>query len=349
MVKWRFGWLHGYRACSTTLLSALIAIGLTLESGATGVSAATKTPPPFQQSWVETFVPTHLWSAAVDPAVDYGQIPQWTFLLVVAPQTTPRLAVWVPWTKNYAFVDAKSVGPSGPPSAAWLAAVSASQQPGASANWQGRVVAGGVPERQAPSSQAAIVQTLPGGTPVQVVGWVVGDEVNYTHWTWAKLADGGYAYADLLQVTPPTSPPAIPPDHPAGQWIDVNLLHQTAVAYQDGTPQHLAIVSTGSPGWETPTGLFHIWSQVADATMDGSTLNHLGLDAWHAARTNYDLTHVLFTQYFDSAGDALHDNYWLPAADFGVPHSHGCVGLQLADAQWFWNWASTGVPVLIHN
>jgi lipoprotein-anchoring transpeptidase ErfK/SrfK len=129
----------------------------------------------------------------------------------------------------------------------------------------------------------------------------------------------------------------------------VHLLHQTAVAYQDTAPAHLAIVSTGSPGWETPVGLHYIQERVADETMDGSTLNHLTMDAWHAARTSYKLDHVLYTQYIDGLGDALHDNYWLPTTRFGIPHSHGCVGMQLADAQWFWNWADYGVPVLIRT
>ena len=57
------------------------------------------------------------------------------------------------------------------------------------------------------------------------------------------------------------------------------------------------------------------------------------------------MTNVLYTQYFDDTAEALHENYWLPATEFGVPHSHGCVGMPLAEAQWFWNWASYDVPV----
>jgi lipoprotein-anchoring transpeptidase ErfK/SrfK len=61
----------------------------------------------------------------------------------------------------------------------------------------------------------------------------------------------------------------------------------------------------------------------------------------------YNLSHVHETQYFDDQGDALHENYWTPVAQFGIPHSHGCVGLKPADAQWFWNWATIGVPVVV--
>lgn len=329
------------------IIVSLLSSILPLVGSSTALAAGT--PVAFKPAWVESFRPTHLWSAPGDPAVDYGEVPQWSYLLVVARQTGPRLSVYVPWTKNYAFVDANSVGPSGPPPATWLTTIEAPPiASGVSVNWQGRVIAAGLQERQAPSYQAPVRQSLPGGTPVEVVAWVMGDELTYGHWTWGRLADGGYAYGDSLQVSPPASPPAVPTDHPSGRWIDVNLIHQTAVAYENATAAHLAIVSTGSPGWETPAGLHQIWGRVADETMNGASLSHLGLDAWHAARTSYDLEHVLFTQYFDGSGDALHENYWLPAADFGVPHSHGCVGLQLADAQWFWSWAAEGVPVLVH-
>ncbi|HLZ07284.1 MAG TPA: L,D-transpeptidase, partial [Chloroflexota bacterium] len=261
----------------------------------------------------------------------------------------PRLSVYVVWTKNYAFVDARAVGPSGPPPVDWLATVTG-VAPAVSANsndWIGRVVSDGAVERKAPSNRSPARQTLPAGSLVQVTAWVMGDEEKWGNWTWARLADGGYAYSAVLQAVVPTSPPPIPASHPSGQWIDVNLLRQTAVAYQDSTPLHLASVSTGSPGWETSLGTHYIQRRVADETMNGMTLNRLVLDAWHSARVSYNLTHVLDTQYIDDLGDALHENYWLPVGQFGIPHSHGCVGMKLSDAQWFWNWATIGVPVVI--
>jgi hypothetical protein len=300
---------------------------------------------PFAPFWVQNFQETHLWSGPGGSAADYGAIPQWSYLQVVAPQSGPRLHVLVPWTNNYAYVDATTVGPSGPPPAGWAQAV----QAGASvAAWVGRVIGNQLIVRSAPTVRAAVQRTLTGGAIVQVAAWVAGDELTHGDWTWARLADGGYAYTEALQIIRPTSPPPPPADHPAGRWIDVNRLHQTAVAYQDSTPVHLAVVSTGSPNWETPAGLHYIWNRLPDVTMDGSTLDNLGLDAWHAARATYKIEHVLFTQYFDGLGDALHDNYWLPPTEFGVPHSHGCVGMPLADAQWFWSWADYGVPVYVH-
>jgi beta-lactamase class A len=69
----------------------------------------------YQPSWVQNYFATHLWSGPSATSVDYGPVPQWSYFLVSAPQTSSRLFVYVPWTKNYAYVDAKAVGPSGPP------------------------------------------------------------------------------------------------------------------------------------------------------------------------------------------------------------------------------------------
>ena len=47
---------------------------------------------------------------------------------------------------------------------------------------------------------------------------------------------------------------------------------------------------------------------------------------------------------------ALHENYWAPESEFGKADStHGCVGLRLADAEFFWDFADIGTPVVIHD
>jgi len=327
-------------------LAVLAAAGLGMvRPGLARAASAPPAPassPTFTPWWVQNFRDTHLWSGPTDPAVDYGVIPQWSYLLVVRPQDGPRLYVYVPWTKNYAYVDAASVGPSGAPPPGWT------PPPLSSPNWLGRVAVDTLILRTAPTTRAPIVRTLPGGTRIEVVAWVAGDEVVKGNWTWARLPDGTHGYSAALTIVPPEKPPPPPANHPSGRWIDINLLHQVAVAYEDQTPVHLAVVSTGSPGWETPTGTFQILRRVADETMRGSTLTRLGLDALQLARADYDLPHVLYTQYFDWLGDALHDNYWLPDYQFGIPRSHGCVGMRLADAKWFWDWADYGTPVVIH-
>jgi hypothetical protein len=63
----------------------------------------------------------------------------------------------------------------------------------------------------------------------------------------------------------------------------------------------------------------------------------------------YNVKNVLYTQYFDSLGDALHLNYWQPDGVFGSARtSHGCVGLYIHDAQWLWLFTQGGVRLEIH-
>lgn len=137
----------------------------------------------------------------------------------------------------------------------------------------------------------------------------------------------------------------VPSAHADGaRWIEVNLSTQTLIAYEGDTPVRTIYVSTGKPGWETPTGTFYIWKRVADETMDSETYG-----VPHDAPGGYYVHDVYYTQYFDDSGDALHANWWSPVDAFGnYPTSHGCVGMTTSRAAWLWNWATYGTEVWIH-
>ena len=82
-----------------------------------GAEADFTLAPAFVPFWVESFVPgATLWSGSDSKAVAFGARPQWSYFLVVASQRGQRLEVWDPSTRDYAWVDAAGVGPSGPPS-----------------------------------------------------------------------------------------------------------------------------------------------------------------------------------------------------------------------------------------
>ncbi len=128
-------------------------------------------------------------------------------------------------------------------------------------------------------------------------------------------------------------------------WIDVNLTQQTATAYVGRTPVYVARVSTGKPGWETPTGTFYIGRRVYNETMDSATIG-----VPRTSPEGYYLTDIYFTQYFTANGVALHYNWWAPRSVFGrQPTSHGCVGMDWADAAFFWTFATSGTPVVVHK
>jgi lipoprotein-anchoring transpeptidase ErfK/SrfK len=138
-------------------------------------------------------------------------------------------------------------------------------------------------------------------------------------------------------------PPAPRAGH-AGHWVDINLSASYAVAYDGTTPLYAAIVRTGGPGFETPTGEFTIFHRVESETMDAATVGILPTDPEY-----YYVPDVRHTQYFAAGGYALHGNHWSPPTAFGQPGSHGCVNLLPPDAAWFWKSLAIGSPVSIHD
>ncbi|MCL5025828.1 MAG: L,D-transpeptidase [Chloroflexi bacterium] len=129
------------------------------------------------------------------------------------------------------------------------------------------------------------------------------------------------------------------------RWIDVNLTNQRATAFIGLQAVKAVAVATGVPGLETPKGEWHIYSRVADETMDSETI---GIP--RSAPLGYYLKGVLFTQYFAPNGVALHYNYWTPAWQFGTQAgSHGCVGMQYDDALFMWEFGAIGMRVSVHD
>lgn len=128
-------------------------------------------------------------------------------------------------------------------------------------------------------------------------------------------------------------------------WVDVNLSQEVTMAMDGNTPVRAIFVTTGMPGWETPTGTYHVMRRVEDETMKSDSLG-IPIDS----PDGYDLQHVMYTQYFTDQGHALHDNYWRPDSVFGSQAtSHGCVGMELDDAKFLWDFLSTGARIVIHN
>ena len=378
---------------------------------------AVPTPIPTPPAWVQALRPLPLWSGPDEFAEQFGVAAVWDYFLIARPQLGQRLYVWVARSKNYAWVDALSVGPSGPPppgwppadvaplpddlSVGWVATVAdaalwsdqdgtlllglappftafkqldpqdgsrlhvqdpysgadswldafsvgpigAPQRVEAPARWWGLSYVDGANLRAGASTQTPTLGAVPSGRPIVVSGWVVGEEVVPDNPTWAVLSDTAFLYSSVLRpVALPAAPP--PPAAASGQtdrWIDLNLVHQVVVAYEGSTVVRLARTSTGRPGWETAPGSYAIQRRVEKETMDSTSL--LGLDA---KRADYKIENVRWTQYFSADGKALHENYWKPRDEFGIPSSHGCAGLVSEDAKFFWDWASIGVPIIAH-
>ncbi len=378
---------------------------------------AVPTPVPVAPAWVQALRPIPLWSGPDDNAEQFGAAARWDYFMIASPQLGNRLQVLVARSKNYAWVDALLVGPSGRPppgwppvsqaavpddlSVGWVATIADSAlwgDPGGAlllglappytpfkqldpqdstllhvqdpysgaeswidarsvgpidppgridtpARWWGLSYVDGANIRPQPTTRTPSQGELPSGHPIVVSAWVSGEEVIKDNPTWAALSDNAFVYSSILRPVALAEPPP-PPDAASGltgRWIDLNLLHQVVVAYEGRSAVRLARTSTGRPGWETAPGRYAVQRRVEKETMESTSL--IGLDA---QRADYKVENVRWTQYFSADGKALHENYWKPRDEFGIPSSHGCAGLVAEDAKFFWDWADIGVPVLAH-
>jgi lipoprotein-anchoring transpeptidase ErfK/SrfK len=99
------------------------------------------------------------------------------------------------------------------------------------------------------------------------------------------------------------------------------------------------LVTAGTQGTTKP-GFYRILRRVYNETMDSRTIPGLA--------DSYNLKDVLFTQYFTGDGAAIHYNWWGPPRGFGMPGSHGCLGMRYDGSKFLWDWATVGTPIVIH-
>jgi lipoprotein-anchoring transpeptidase ErfK/SrfK len=125
-----------------------------------------------------------------------------------------------------------------------------------------------------------------------------------------------------------------------GRWLDVSLtIPQNITAYQGDMPVLNALVTAGTNGTTAP-GFYRIMRRVANETMDSRRAP--------GVHDTYLLKNVLWTQYFNFDGAAIHYNWWGPPNGFGRPGSHGCLGMMYNESKFLWDWATIGTPVVIH-
>lgn len=127
-----------------------------------------------------------------------------------------------------------------------------------------------------------------------------------------RLKPGEYIWAPDIAPTGPVV-------------IIISLANQRAVTYRNGVPIGVSTVSTGKPGYETPTGLFTILQKDID----------------HKSNL-YDDAPMPFMQRLTWGGVALHGGN-LP----GYPASHGCIRLPLGFARLLYGATRLGLTVVI--
>jgi|CXWL01.1.fsa_nt_gi LysM repeat protein len=123
--------------------------------------------------------------------------------------------------------------------------------------------------------------------------------------------------------------PASPPPGGDERRFVVDLSDQMLYAYEGDTLVRSTLVSTGLPQTPTVVGTFYIYLRYQSQRMRGP---------------GYDLPNVPYVMYFYQ-DYGLHGTYW--HNNFGSPMSHGCVNMPTSEAEWAFNWASIGTPVIV--
>lgn len=125
----------------------------------------------------------------------------------------------------------------------------------------------------------------------------------------------------------PENIPAAPTN--SGRSIVVSTGDQRIYAYENGQMVRTHLVSTGTMVTPTVLGDYAVYVKYRATDMSGP---------------GYFMPQVPYTMYFYQ-GYGIHGTYWHNA--FGRTMSHGCVNLPVAEAEWFFNFASVGTPVRV--
>ena len=168
-------------------------------------------------------------------------------------------------------------------------------------------------------------------TTLQVANGIVGTKIyagqRLVIPSTVNAVGGNSATSDSTGVVAGTAPATEPPGD--GKWFLVDLSEQRLYAYEGDTLVRTTLVSTGVARYPTVTGTFYIY---------------LRLPAQRMVGPGYDLPGVPYVQYFYK-GYGLHGTYW--HNNFGTPMSHGCVNMPTEEAEWAYNWADDGTPVIV--
>lgn len=99
----------------------------------------------------------------------------------------------------------------------------------------------------------------------------------------------------------------------------------------------------GRPAYPTPVGIYSVLSKERDVVMDSSTV---GIPV--SSPDGYHLT-VDYAVRFTSRGLFVHSAPWAINSLGNDNVSHGCISLSPEDAEWYFNTANVGDPVIVRE
>jgi lipoprotein-anchoring transpeptidase ErfK/SrfK len=126
---------------------------------------------------------------------------------------------------------------------------------------------------------------------------------------------------------------------PYAKWFVADVTTKRMYAYEGTTLVRTFLVSAGAPRTPTVLGKYAIYTKYKSQDMSGA----------NADGSRYFQPAVPYVNYF-YGGYAIHGNYWRPDSWFGnINSSHGCIGINVSDGAWIYDWAPIGTPVIVHS
>jgi lipoprotein-anchoring transpeptidase ErfK/SrfK len=101
-------------------------------------------------------------------------------------------------------------------------------------------------------------------------------------------------------------------------------------------------ITAGKDGFTTRSGTKVIMEKFTTKRMDAATIGLKPGDPNY-----YNISDVKWAQRVTSSGEFVHGAPWSNGAQGSANVSHGCVGMSLANAQWFYNQTLRGDPIVV--
>lgn len=124
------------------------------------------------------------------------------------------------------------------------------------------------------------------------------------------------------------------------KWIEIDLSDFKLYAWEGNRKVYELLVSTGRPGYKTPTGEFTVWRKVRSQAYKGGSKDRG--DYYYVPNVPYSLF-IGGGNVPNSKGYAIHGAYWHD--DFGIKNrSSGCVNVRPTEMAQLYNWAGPAIP-----
>ncbi|MEO8329837.1 MAG: Ig-like domain-containing protein [Candidatus Nanopelagicales bacterium] len=123
----------------------------------------------------------------------------------------------------------------------------------------------------------------------------------------------------------------------------VDIAKHTMVVKQDGDVIRKIDVTTGKPGWDTRVGTKVIMSKDRNVVMDAATID---VDAGDPEYYRLDVEYAMRLTW---SGEYIHAAPWSESSQGEENVSHGCTGISMTDAAWFYNASKIGDVITYIN